>query len=515
MMLPILISVSLAPTSYFFWAWALVASIAAAANAASEIRRVEAASIVLSPSIVCFVVLEVSQAASVLASAAFVQLFPRRETALLPRGCDRSRSTSSKAARCACSIATPLIDILDEPLRPAAASSARGRLKSLHRPVEALGEAGGLIKSQHQVEVLHGGARGALAEIVEQCHQPRLLQLVGAEDVELHSVGAVQALRRQRRERSRLLETCDLDKALALIGLRQRRVQIPQLRRRGQCVKRQRHLDDHALRIAADRRLEDRRMLQAAMRLHLGDVLVTKRKSINAIGYLGEARGRLVLELLDHPAPAAGVSRDGIDRERPARRQHPGVRQRPHQADEAGRIAAGIGDAFCAFDRGALRPRHLGEAVGPAISRPVGRGGIDHTRPVVLDEADRLARGVIRQAENDHIGAVDDLLARRSLLPPRGIDRDELDITAARKPLQDLQSRRAGFAVDEDFRCHDGTLVALSGALIPGERELSHPVLQYYGVCRRGCAWRYRFGRETISIIWPSSPSGAWALALS
>jgi hypothetical protein len=77
--------VSLAPGSYFFWASALLAAkTAAAAKAAIEIRRLVTGRIVLSRLVICFV--EVSQAARRLASAASVQLIPRRETALLRRG---------------------------------------------------------------------------------------------------------------------------------------------------------------------------------------------------------------------------------------------------------------------------------------------------------------------------------------------------------------------------------------------------------------------------------------------
>src|SRR5262249_13401812 len=95
--------------------------------------------------------------------------------------------------------------------------------------------------------------------------------------------------------------------------------------------------------------------------------------------------------------------------------------------------------------------------------------------------ADRLARGIIGQAKHDHIGAVDDLLARRCFLPQRGIDRDQLDVPASCEPLQDLQACRAGFAVDEDFRCHGLTHPGFPGALITQDEKLSHSVLQNYG----------------------------------
>src|SRR6478672_2343814 len=64
MMLPILISVSLAPVSYFFCAWAVVAPIAAATAMAAKATRLRVV-IVLSPRGICFAA--VSQAARGLA----------------------------------------------------------------------------------------------------------------------------------------------------------------------------------------------------------------------------------------------------------------------------------------------------------------------------------------------------------------------------------------------------------------------------------------------------------------
>src|SRR5271154_6529678 len=83
------------------------------------------------------------------------------------------------------------------------------RKKRLWRQARGFGQA------EHEVEVLHHGARSALAEIVEQGHQPRLPRRVRAEDVELHAVGAVEPFRLERLERSRLFKRRHFDEALA------------------------------------------------------------------------------------------------------------------------------------------------------------------------------------------------------------------------------------------------------------------------------------------------------------
>ena len=80
-------------------------------------------------------------------------------------------------------------------------------------------------------------------------------------------------------------------------------------------------------------------------------------------------------------------------------------------------------------------------------------------RRVVVDEADRLLRRIVRQAEDDGVGRVQQLGARGRVLALAGIDRDELQVAPALQPLADLQAGGAGFAVDEDFRTHGSNLM--------------------------------------------------------
>src|SRR3546814_17003950 len=64
---------------------------------------------------------------------------------------------------------------------------------------EARGEAGLGIEPQHEVHVLHRGARGSLAEVVEHGGQHRLVVGGVAEDIEAQVVGAVEAFRSEER----------------------------------------------------------------------------------------------------------------------------------------------------------------------------------------------------------------------------------------------------------------------------------------------------------------------------
>src|SRR3546814_19764836 len=73
---------------------------------------------------------------------------------------------------------------------------------------EARGEAGLGIEPQHEVHVLHRGARGSLAEVVEHGGQHRLVVGGVAEDIEAQVVGAVEAFGVERSEERRVGKEC-------------------------------------------------------------------------------------------------------------------------------------------------------------------------------------------------------------------------------------------------------------------------------------------------------------------
>ena len=131
-----------------------------------------------------------------------------------------------------------------------------------------------LLESQHEIEVLHRSPRSAFAEIVEQGHEPRLAVFFRPAHVELHAVGTVQILRRQRAERSGFVQRVDLDKRLAGIGFGQRGMQVAKPGFARQRMQRERHFQDHAMDIVADDRRKQRDMVEAGVRFHFRHMLV-------------------------------------------------------------------------------------------------------------------------------------------------------------------------------------------------------------------------------------------------
>ncbi len=56
--------------------------------------------------------------------------------------------------------------------------------------------------------------------------------------------------------------------------------------------------------------------------------------------------GGRILKLRNHALAAAAITGDSVDREREIFRQKPGIHQRPHETNRAGRIATRITDPF-------------------------------------------------------------------------------------------------------------------------------------------------------------------------
>ena len=72
----------------------------------------------------------------------------------------------------------------------------------------------------------------------------------------------------------------------------------------------------------------------------------------------------------------------------------------------------------------------------------------------VADEVDRLARRIVRQAEDREVGGAQALRAGGRVLATDRIDLDQREVVAAGEPLADLEPGRAGLAVDVDARLH-------------------------------------------------------------
>ena len=204
------------------------------------------------------------------------------------------------------------------------------------------------------------------------------------------------------------------------------------------------------------------------MKLHLWNMLVVQAQAVEAKGAARAWRGG-VLELGDHRPATAGITRHGVDRHRPGGRQQTGRDERTNQRDEPRRVAPRVGDAAGSDDGFALALRHFRESVGPARGCPVGAGRIDDPHRLVFDQAGGLARRVVGQAQDDHVGDVEPVAARRQVLAHDRIYRDQFDVAPRREPLADTKAGRPRLAVDEDLRDH-GRLSEASRIRPPGQR---------------------------------------------
>ena len=79
---------------------------------------------------------------------------------------------------------------------------------------------------------------------------------------------------------------------------------------------------------------------------------------------------------------------------------------------------------------------------------------IDDTGGIILDERNRLFRRRIRQAQKRNVGCIEELAALLDVLALVLVDEQQLDIVAATEALVNLETGRALFAVDINFRLH-------------------------------------------------------------
>ena len=115
-------------------------------------------------------------------------------------------------------------------------------------------------------------------------------------------------------------------------------------------------------------------------------------------------------------------------------------------------MAAGVGHE-AGRPNGLLRVLvQLREAVHPAGGGPVGGGCVNNPGIGIFDEAHRLRRGGVRQAEKYQIGLVDEPSALLQILAFILADAQQLDIVPAAQAFIDLQAGCALLTVDVDDR---------------------------------------------------------------
>ena len=185
------------------------------------------------------------------------------------------------------------------------------------------------------------------------------------------------------------------------------------------------------------------------MTLHLRRMLVREGQAIGTEGAVG---GGFIFG--DHRLAAARIAGRGIHRHREVGGDDPGAHQRADQRQKAGRVATGIGHEPCRSDPVLLLGFQLGETIDPARRGAMRGRGVDYPRPVVGDQRDGFARGIVWQAEDDEIGIVDRLPACLGILATiigQGQDRQ---VGTPRQPVGDLQPGRARAAIDENRLRH-------------------------------------------------------------
>ncbi len=286
------------------------------------------------------------------------------------------------------------------------------------------------------------------AQIVQPRHKPRLL--ICPEDIDLQPVGVVAAFCIEPLQRVAVRERNNLHERFARIGPRQCLVDVLAFRTARQRPERQRHFHDHPLRKPADSRRKHGQVREAGELLHFRRMLVLLAEAVDA-----EVILRLALfKFGDHRLAAARIARHGVHAHRPAGRKDPGCHKRAHKRNEAGGIASGIGDPLGRSNRRALAPVHLGKAIHPARRNPVSGGGVDDDGVGIGNQAGGQPRGIVGQAEDHHIGLVDQARPLFDILALVGMDRDQLQILAALQPLGNLKPGRPGLAINENLGDH-------------------------------------------------------------
>ena len=146
----------------------------------------------------------------------------------------------------------------------------------------------------------------------------------------------------------------------------------------------------HALAVVIDDGHEHRGLGKAADPLHLGQVLVREVEAVDT-GSVEGAIAPVCLVAGDHAFATARVAREGEAAEGIVGGQDAHADERRRDRDEAGGMAARVGDAPARGDGAALPQRELGKAVDPPVGGAMCRRGVDDTDVGVLNERDRLA----------------------------------------------------------------------------------------------------------------------------
>ena len=131
-------------------------------------------------------------------------------------------------------------------------------------------------------------------------------------------------------------------------------------------------------------------------------------------------------------------------------RHQAGIDQRPQQQDEGAGMAARVGDALAAADGVALAGCQFGQAEDPARRRAVRGAGVDEAGLRVGDQRRGLARGGVGQAQEGHVGGIQQPRALGGVLAPIGLDAQHFHVAPRGQVLVDAQAGGAFLAIDKD-----------------------------------------------------------------
>ena len=129
-----------------------------------------------------------------------------------------------------------------------------------------------------------------------------------------------------------------------------------------------------------------------------------------------------------------------------------GVDKGADEEHEPGRIAARIADPRRVANPLALMRVELGQPINPAVRDTVCGARIQHPHLVARDQADRLARRIVGQAEDHDVGLIE-VPATHLRILARGLGNlDEGHVLARRQSIADLEPGRTRLPVDEYVR---------------------------------------------------------------
>ena len=276
-----------------------------------------------------------------------------------------------------------------------------------------LDQADGFIKAQSDIHVLDGGAACALAQVVDNCRH--LHHVLVAENLD---AGVVRVVFDRRVEPSveqhgRGFKRHHLHEAAAFVVLRENFGKAFGADLLREHVREDGDRDRHALVVGAEHRVEEGNVIEFAVLLHFGQVLVGECQSVGRGSHDGFRFAGLVCEIRfvfvfgDELLAAAGITRDAVGCEVGALREDSRGNQRVHAQDKARGVAAGVRDALALGDGFALGGRKFRHPVRPVGVHAVRRGGVDHAGVRVFAEGGALDGCRIGQAQERHVGLVD------------------------------------------------------------------------------------------------------------